>query len=159
MSDPPADMTKSAQPGDWKTRPLPRLRADLTLSRSFSSEEMQAIRHGVIPAQMEDKWFIYWRDDRLHCHRSWTGICIYVARFEPDGGGARLVGAAVNRNPEQYGSTDDEQDARLLEYVIDAVLLRREVEFPEDPGMPGPAVVQAWTEVGRAALGQHPGQE
>lgn len=152
-------MTTPAQPGDWKTRPLPRRRAALAVDRSFSSEEMQAIRHGVIPAQMEDKWFICWRDDRLHFHRSWTGICIFVARFVPDGESGRLVGAHVNRNPEQYRGTDDEQDARLLEYVIDVVLLRRLVEFPADPDMPGPEVVQAWAVVGRAALGEHPGQE
>lgn len=152
-------MTKPAQPGDWKTRPLPRLRAKLTLSRSFSPAELQAIRHGVIPAQMEDKWFILWRDDRLHLHRSWTGICIFVARFEPDGEGGRLVGAHVNRNPEQYGGTDDERDARLLQYVIDAVLLRRPVEFPADPDVPGPGVMQAWSTAGRAILGEHPERE
>lgn len=154
-------MPTPARPGDWKTRPLPRRRAALAVDRSFSRDEMAAIRQGVVPAQMEDKWFIYWRNDRLHFHRSWTGIGIFVARFasEAEGEGARLVGAHVNRNPEQYSSTDDERDARLLEYVIDVVLLRRPVAFPADPNVGGPEVMQAWAAVGRAALGEHPDTE
>ena len=37
---------------------------------------MDQIRAGHIPEMMEDKWFIYWQDDRLFFHRSWTGYCI-----------------------------------------------------------------------------------
>ena len=150
-------MTKPAEPGDWGFQPLPDQRTTLGVSRSFTPPEAEALRHGVIPAQMEDKWFIYWLDDRLHFHRSWSGTCIWVARFEPDGDGARLVGAEVNRDPEQYSSIDEEQDARLLEYVIDAVLLRRGAEFPVDPASPDLPVLQAWAAVGRAAIGEHPG--
>ena len=29
---------------------------------------------------MEDKWFIYWKDDALFFHRSWTGLVCPVGR-------------------------------------------------------------------------------
>ena len=151
-------MTRTAVASDWENRPMPEARVSIPLDRSFPAGEWAALRQCVVPAQMEDKWFIYWQDDRLHFHRSWTGICVWVARFEPVGDGVRLVGAEVNRDPEQYKSTNDERDARLLEYVIDAVLLRRAVEFPADPNVPDPAIMQAWAAVGRAALGEHPGK-
>jgi len=34
---------------------------------------------GLVPEEIEDKWFIYWEDDTLFFHRSWTGNCIYVS--------------------------------------------------------------------------------
>ena len=54
---------RTAVPSAWKTIDLPARRASVTLDRVFSREEMDHIRQGVIPEVMEDKWFIYWKDD------------------------------------------------------------------------------------------------
>jgi len=66
---------------DWKSLPLPAKRVELSLKHTFTQSEMDFIRNGVIPRQMEDKWFISFADDALHFHRGWTGFCIYIARF------------------------------------------------------------------------------
>ena len=80
-----------AVPSAWKTKDLPARRASVTLDREFSRKEMDHIRQGVIPEVMEDKWFIYWNDDALFFHRSWTGFCIYVVRFAADGDTWRMI--------------------------------------------------------------------
>ena len=118
--------TKSASPTDWKTQPLPTERTTITLDRLFSPGDMDRIRAGFIPEWMEEKWFIYWQDDALYIHRSWTGFCIYVVRFVREGVAWRMVRADVNRDYEQYQMEDDEEEVRLIHGLIDGHLLERE---------------------------------
>ena len=110
------------------------------------------MRSGLVPGQMEDKWFVYWQDDALYFHRSWTGFCVYVVRFEADGDSCRMVEADLNRERSEYGQTDDEHDAAMISYLIDVLLLEREADFPTDAADPGEAALQQWSEVGRAML-------
>lgn len=139
-------------PSDWKEHPLPRERTTLALDQSYSEEEMASIRLGSIPQQMEDKWFLYFADDRLFFLRSWTGYCVYVAHFRPAEKGTTLANAEVNRDPDQYTETDDSLDARMIPFLIDALLLGRIGEPPTDPNQP----LKTWGSVGRLMLGVHP---
>ena len=41
---------------------MPPKSAVVRLDRAFSPQEMKRIRKGLVPQQMEDKWFIYWKD-------------------------------------------------------------------------------------------------
>ena len=93
---------KAAERSDWQTEQLPSKRITIPLNRSLTLSEMQRLRSGLVPEQMEDKWFIYWQNDRLFFHRSWTGFCIYEVRFTSQGDCYRMVDADVNRDPEQY---------------------------------------------------------
>ena len=146
---------RTAVPSAWKTSDLPARRAFVTLDRVFSREEIDHIRQGVIPEVMEDKWFIYWKDDALFFHRSWTGFCIYVVRFAADGDTRRMIRADVNRDRRQYGETDDDRDARLISYLIDVLLLGRHAEFPHAGSDPGESAIANWSLVGRAMMGRH----
>ena len=110
------------------------------------------MRSGLVPGQMEDKWFIYWQDNTLYFHRSWTGFCVYVVRFETDGDSYRMIEADLNRERSEYGQTDDDHDAAMISYLIDVLLLDREADFPTDAADPGEAALQQWSEVGRAML-------
>ena len=83
---PPGETT--AQRGDWETTPMPAERKTIPLDLRFSAEEMARIVRGVVPQQMEDKWFIYYEKQKLYLHRSWTGYCVCLA---PDGIGQSLV--------------------------------------------------------------------
>lgn len=139
---------------DWQTKPLPRKHSTVALDRAFNAQEMSAIRSGLLPEEMEDKWFIYWSDDTLFFHRSWTGICIYVVRFEcEEQRGARMFEAAVNRSPGQYGETSDETDAQMISYLIDILLLHQDAVFPSISPDPGERALQNWSVVGRAMMG------
>lgn len=106
---------KAATASDWKTTPMPEVHAEFTFHRRFTQEQMDLLRYGNIPQAMEDKWFWYYEDDKLYIHRSWTGFCIFVVSFTP---GSDELHALVNRDPEQYRSTDVNQD----EYELNRLL-------------------------------------
>jgi len=106
---------------------------------------------------MEDKWFIYWHKSRVLFHRSWTGFCIYVVYFSAYGDAYRMTAAEVNRDPEQYGQSCDEQDAEMISYLVDLLLLRRGAAFPFDEPTFDRTFLQDWWAVDRAMLGKHLG--
>ena len=150
---------KTVKQSDWQTQPLPAEKSTVPLDRRFSEDEVQRLRLGLVPQEMEDKWFVYWQDDTLFFHRSWTGNCIYAVRFARDGDSYRMVEADVNRHPDQYTETDDDRDARLISYLIDVLLLAREAPFPGDEVDPQRQAIMKWSLVGRAMLGEHPRQD
>jgi len=61
---------------------MPHQRAFLSVSERYSREQVEVIRLGVMPREMEDRWYIVYHDATrvLSLHRSWTGECIYEAR-------------------------------------------------------------------------------
>lgn len=103
---------------DWSIRPLPEQHTVLRLYFALDSDEASAIRKGFIPHEMEDKWFSYYANDTLFQHRSWSGFCIDQIHFVPEGLGLRATHAEVNREPEQYGETDDATDVRRIESMV-----------------------------------------
>jgi O-acetyl-ADP-ribose deacetylase (regulator of RNase III) len=119
-----------ATPDAWRTEPFPALRARIAVARRIDAAEYERLAYGMIPQEMEDKWFIYLRDGSLYFHRSWTGFCIFVVRLQEVPGGWAVAEAWVNREPEQYKSTDVEHDVLLLRFLIERLLLGRRVAFP-----------------------------
>jgi len=119
---------------DWSIKRMPKQRAQLVLDRTFSPEEMGLIRRGFIPEAPAQKWFIFFERNRLHVHRSWTGVCVYVVQFEKQSCGCVISHVEANRHPEQWPETDDAYDARLLSWLIDGALLGRERPFPQKAG-------------------------
>ncbi len=121
---------RPAKPTDWQTKPLPDQQAQISLDRDFSPDEIVRIQHGLIPEQMEDKWFIYWEDNQLFFHRSWTGYCVYIVEFATTDEGGTMIAARINRDPDQYRSPDNAYDAEMISCLIDARLLHRPASFP-----------------------------
>jgi len=115
---------------DWKTLPLPEARAKLVWSRRFTADEWAQIIRGTIPGEMEEKWFIFFENETLNIHRSWTGRCIYQAICKQSGDEWFGAEAWANRNPEEYPETHDGFDAVFLDWVIDTQLLGRESKLP-----------------------------
>jgi hypothetical protein len=93
-------------------------------------EEFKKISLGLIPQEMEDKWFIYLDGNTLYLHRSWTGLCIYQVEFERVAGKHVVRRALVNRNPTQDQATDDVYDSALLGFLIGNLLLGKPGKFP-----------------------------
>ena len=150
---------RTAKPTDWKALPMPEMQTRIDLGFLCDKNQVILIKRGVIPREMEDKWFIYWKDDELHFHRSWTGFCVYKVRFDCEDMGAAAVSATINRDPDQYTNTDDEYDAKMIAYLIDVVLLRRPSRFPSRSQSNTKRALEQFSQVGRAGLGQHPGDE
>lgn len=124
-------MVEFAAKDSWTTHPLPEKHARLMASWSFTGHEFDRMKRGLIPEQMEDKWFIYYADEWLHFHRSWTGYCIYQVQFRKRDSNFVIVKILVSRDVEQYRESSDEYDLMLLKYLIDSLLLGKAVEFPQ----------------------------
>ena len=105
---------KIAEKDDWTTTEMPEEHERFILHRHFNDLQMEALRRGHIPEEMEDKWFWYMEGNTLYAHRSWTGFCIYRIDFRPDDD--HLV--TVSRDKEQYSWTNLEEDARKLSNLL-----------------------------------------
>ena len=130
-------MDKKATKESWTTHPLPEKHARLTASWRFTGREFQQMKRGLIPEQMEDKWFVYHEDGWLNFHRSWTGNCIYQVQFRESDSGYEIHQILVSRDVQQYRESSDECDLMLLKYLIDSLLLGKEVEFPQAEDIDG----------------------
>ncbi|MGB4844149.1 MAG: hypothetical protein WBP16_06775 [Ferruginibacter sp.] len=126
-----------ATKNSWKHLPAPAKNEPLAFEGVFNDDEIEKLRNGLVPEAMEDKWFIYYADGWLFFHRSWTGALIYSLRLEGSPAGARVVESWVNREPEQYAGADIGYDRKLVRFLIDAFLLRKQAVFPMPPSSNG----------------------
>jgi hypothetical protein len=117
----------SATRESWKILPLAEARARIPYARMYSNDELAKLERGLVPREMEDKWFMFFERGELYVHRSWTGICIYVVRLD----GNTVAEAWANRDPAQHRANDDASDARMLGFLVDRLLLGLAVPFPE----------------------------
>jgi hypothetical protein len=130
-------MPSIARPTDWKTEPMPEETDSLNFHRIFSSGEFERVSTGLIPREMEDKWFIYYDNHTLNIHRSWTGFHIYKVTIQPlEDNTFTVTQTIVNRNKEQYNQQNNAYDVALLRYLIDRLLLGIDVPFPMPTGIP-----------------------
>ena len=114
MTEKNQNRIRAARRSDWKTEPMPARHETFVLDRTFNHRQMNVLRLGNIPQEMEDKWFWYMEGSTLWAFRSWTGYCIYRIDFQEDG--HHVV--TVNRDPEQYGCTSIAQDTETLNRLL-----------------------------------------
>jgi hypothetical protein len=117
----PEDETQECQM--IKPRPLPRLRVQLPFQRSFTEAEFLRLKQGFVAESMEDRWHILFKDPWLTFVRSWTGFCVYKVRLEQHDTRYTIAQVWVNRDRCQYGGDDPREEARLLSFLIDRLLL------------------------------------
>ena len=122
--------TELATIDSWKTHPVPAQREDLGFSGTFTMPEAEALKRGCIPQSMDDRWFICFAGGWLLFFRSWTSHCIFGLRLDATPEGMRAVESWVSRDPEQYGGTDIEEDRKLVQHLIDELLLHRPERLP-----------------------------
>ena len=102
---------KVATKKSWKNEPMPDKNSVIRLNVTIPADAMRIVKYGHIPEAMEDHWFMYCDDDTIRYFRSWSGFCIFEAKYEKLGGDYRITDLRINRDPEQYGNTDDKKDA------------------------------------------------
>lgn len=104
-----------AKRSDWKAGEMPESREPFLLEMDLTPEELERLRQGHIPQEMEDKWFRFFEDGVFYICRSWTGFCIYQIPVSPEGA---IRGGIVNRDPSQYRETDPGRDGVMAEYLV-----------------------------------------
>lgn len=112
------EKTRTATADSWTTQPMPNEHTVIRTDIKVSSETMEIIRKGHIPEAMEDHWFMYCDDEYIRYYRSWTGICIYEARYEKTDDGYQITSLKANRSQNQYQETNDRRDCCLFMYLL-----------------------------------------
>ena len=97
-------------------------RAVLDIKRAYSAFEFTRLCAGVIPREMEDKWFVFYEEPWLYVSQSWTSLCIYEVRFEQTPAGVRIAEAFVRAAPGQNP-----------DYTSDIHILGRKLDFWAGP--------------------------
>ena len=108
---------------DWEISPMPEKTAAFTVKRHFTDEEIENLKAGHLPEEMEDRWFAYFEDNKLYIHRSWSGICVYVVEFHFKKESlfdfhADQHKVTVNRDNDQYSNTDIEEDIEQVNELL-----------------------------------------
>ena len=88
---------------------------------SFTQVEFAQLRHGRMPRESGDKWFIFFEEPWLYLHRAMTGACMFQVRIEPDGDRYRVREALVDRDCSKAKDTEEEE----LSHWLYALLLRQ----------------------------------
>ncbi|ASG19507.1 hypothetical protein Y958_00725 [Nitrospirillum viridazoti CBAmc] len=113
-----------ASRNSWKVLPLPARREPLNLFLSFSDVDADKLRQGLIPASMDDRWFIFFEDGWLYFHRSWTGACIYAVRLDGSPMGVRVIDSWASRDVDHYNSPGADHDRETVTRLIQSLLRR-----------------------------------
>lgn len=114
MENPIPPKERVATKDSWKTRPMPEEHVSIPTAIVISAKAMEVVRQGHIPDAMEDHWFMYCDDDTIRYYRSWTGICIFEAKYKIDDEFCVITQLTVNRRYGEYGETDEEKDIALF---------------------------------------------
>ena len=117
-------MFMGATSNSWKNNPMPLKRDKLPFREIYVDSDIEKIKYGYIPKDMEDKWFIYFDDNHLYLHRSWTGYCIFIVKFKDSHLKLEVIETLVNRDKSQYASIDTQKDLELLITLINHMLLK-----------------------------------
>ncbi len=105
---------------DWISHPIVDKFVVMPFNHSYSSSQFTLIKNGFKPKSMEDRWFIYFMEDRLYLHRSWTGNCIYIVDFDSDGNATNLT---INNDSTKH-TYDPDKVCDIVTEIIDTILLQ-----------------------------------
>lgn len=72
---------------------------------------------------MEDKWFIFYENEWLYFHHSWTGNGLYKAQIIKERNSYYLKEFWAERNQEKYKNEDDNEDKQSISLLIARGLL------------------------------------
>jgi len=105
-----------------KRQRMPRQNETFTLNRALTKDEFELLIFGLVSHTMDDRWFIYYDEGKLYIHRSWTGMCVYIACIDQSGDGYNVGQITVNRNKKQYTKTDIAYDKKVVNVRINDLL-------------------------------------
>ena len=115
-------ISRTASRTSWKTEEIDVPR-NISLKILFTERQFNIIKQGLIPKQMEDKWFIFFENNILYMHRSWTGYGMYRAEIIRNGNIYAIDELSVERNKEKNSNEDDEVDKDIFVNLLSVALL------------------------------------
>jgi hypothetical protein len=110
-------MTRIACSTSWKCEPF-KEGLPLPYQATFNCEQFARLKTGLIPLEMEDKWFIYYEEPYLFLHRSWTGMPVYRLTFRGISDGAEVTEALWSKEIADRVSSSSDYEVRLLDFLV-----------------------------------------
>ena len=102
---------------------MPWRRWPLGFTRSFSNDEVTAMKRGFQPSDMDDRWLVLSVNDWVFVHRTWTGSCIYALQLCATPQGWTVGRSWVNRNRREYRGFPIKEERDMCRSLIDRLLL------------------------------------
>lgn len=96
----------AATADSWEISPMPSKQIKVSIALEVSAEEMRQAGMGLIPREMEDRWFMYCNGGHMYWHRSWSGYCIFDAVYVHKGDGFLFTSLHINGSTQQYTPDD-----------------------------------------------------
>lgn len=115
-------MNEIATKETWKHQPIDNPKR-IVIDLHLTGKQFLKLTNGLIPQQMEDKWFIYYENEWLYFHRSWTGKGMYKAKLNKVTDGYSIKEFWAERNQEKYKNEDDNTDIETFSFLIARGLL------------------------------------
>ncbi len=115
-------MNEIATKTTWQNHPIDNPKW-IYIDMLFTDKQFSKLSKGLIPQQMEDKWFVYYENQWLYFHRSWTGYGMYQAKLNKEIDGYSIKEFLVERNQEKYSNEDDNTDIEAFSFLIARGLL------------------------------------
>jgi ADP-ribosylglycohydrolase len=110
-------MNKIATKDTWKNHPIDNPKR-IAIDLHFTDKQFSKLITGLIQQEMEDKWFIYFENEWLYFHRSWTGNGMYKAKLNKQTDGYSITEFWAERNQEKYKNEDDSTDIETISFLI-----------------------------------------
>lgn len=117
---------KIATKENWSIKPMPANPVVLDFDIFVKAEFLEALKAGYIPKEMEEKWFIYFEDNKLYFHRSWTGYLVFIVSFKEFESGLRSDKIEINSNTEQFEVTDVKQTLIMVENMVANLIVKNQ---------------------------------
>jgi len=120
---------RAASRTSWQSEPF-TAGVSIAYKAIFSEEQFARLKTGLVPTQMEDKWFIYYEKPHLFFHRSWTGQPVYRLALRKTTDGAEIDEALWSNVPADGPELDSGYQVLLLDFLLSTLLLGETKPFP-----------------------------
>lgn len=110
--------------------PLPAARKEIPFSRKYTEKEIERMSYGVAPASMDEKWIIIMTEEKLHFFRSHSRQEVIRMLFERQAQDYVVRKTWVDQELMQTEWNSPEYMAKLVDYLVERLLLGRVLRFP-----------------------------
>lgn len=115
----------------WKAKltPMRGSQWPIAYRRRFSPAEIDALKAGLWPQDMDDRWCIWLDGGVLRLWRSWSCICVYELPVQEndDGSGEARVAIVLDNTADYNRSPTEEGELHRLAGVLSLILNRETV--------------------------------
>lgn len=115
----------------WKAKlaPMKGPQWPIAYRRHFSPAEMEALKAGLWPQDMDDRWCIWLDGGVLRLWRSWSRMCVYELPVleDAEGGGDARVAMVLDATEYYRRSPTEEGELHRLAGVLSLILNRETV--------------------------------